>query len=109
MALAYPLPLINDIVTLLGKATCFCTLDLRLAYWQVTLDKSDKKKTTFLCHARLFQFRVMAIGLTRAPGVFQQQCQSVWRDWNSSRLPIWITYRFSLAMSVNIFNTYRLY
>ena len=70
--LAYPLPLIDDILALLGKATCFFTLDLRSGYWQVALDQADREKAAFVCHSGLFQFRVMPFGLANAPGVFQQ-------------------------------------
>ena len=66
--LAYPLPLIYDILALLGKSTYFSTLDLRSGYWQV----ADREKTAFACHVGLYQFRVMPFGLANAPGIFQQ-------------------------------------
>jgi len=70
--LAYPLPLIDDILALLGNSTYFSTLDLRSGYWQVALDEADREKTAFACHVGLYQFRVMPFGLANAPGVFQQ-------------------------------------
>ena len=70
--LAYPLPLIDDIFALLGKATCFSSLDLRSGYWQVALDQADREKAAFVSHSGLFQFRVMPFGLANAPGGFQQ-------------------------------------
>lgn len=39
--MAYPSPLIDDLV-LLGKATCFSTLDLKAGYCQSALDELDK-------------------------------------------------------------------
>ena len=45
--LAYPLPLIDDILALLGKSSYFSTLDLRSGYWQVALDEADREKTAF--------------------------------------------------------------
>ena len=70
--LAYPLPLIDDILPLLGKFTYFSTLDLRSGYWQVALDRNDREKTALACHAGLYQFRVMPFRLANAPGNFQQ-------------------------------------
>ena len=70
--LAVPLPLIDDILALLGEASCFSTLDLRSGYWQVALDKVDQEKTAFACHVGLFNFRVMPFGLSNAPGIFTQ-------------------------------------
>lgn len=40
--MAYPSPLIDDILMLLGKATCFSTLNLKAGYCQSALDEVDK-------------------------------------------------------------------
>ena len=70
--MAVPLPLIDDILALLGGSACFSTLDLSSGYWQVALDKMDREKAAFTCHVGLFNFRVMPFGLSNAPGVFSQ-------------------------------------
>ena len=70
--LAYPLLLIDDILSLLGKSTFFSTLNLRSGYRQVALDRNDREKTAFACHAVPYQFRVMPFGLANALGIFQQ-------------------------------------
>ena len=46
----YPLPLIDDILALLGKAKYFTSLDLKSGYWQIAMDVKDKHKTAFTCH-----------------------------------------------------------
>lgn len=69
--LAVLLPLIDDILALLGKAKYFSNIDLRSAYWQVVLDEANREKAAFACHLGLFQFRVMPFGLANAPGIFQ--------------------------------------
>lgn len=69
---SYPLPLIDDILALLGKAKYFSSLDLKSGYWQVLVEDNDREKTAFTCHRGLFQFNVMPFGLTTAPGVFQE-------------------------------------
>ena len=69
--LAYPLPLIDDILALMGRTTYFSTLGLRSGYWQVALDEAEREKA-FACHAGLFQFRVIPFGFAYAPGVLQQ-------------------------------------
>ena len=65
---SYPLPLIDDILSLLGNARYF----LKSGYWQVQLDDDSKEKTAFACHRGLFQFNVMPFGLSNAPAVFQE-------------------------------------
>ena len=69
---SYPLPLIDDILALLGKANFFTSLDLKSGYWQVLMDETDKEKTAFACHRGLFEFNVMPFGLMSAPAIFQE-------------------------------------
>ena len=69
---SYPLPVIDDILALLGKAKYFTSLDLKSGYWQVLMNKEDKEKTSFACHRGLFEFNVMLFGLSNAPAVFQE-------------------------------------
>ena len=69
---SFPLPLIDDILALLGKAKYFSSLDLKSGYWQVAMDDKDKEKTAFACHKGLFEFNVMPFGLSNAPAVFQE-------------------------------------
>ena len=41
---SYPLPLIDDILALLGKSKYFTSLDLKSDYWQVAMDEQTKKR-----------------------------------------------------------------
>ena len=69
---SYYLPLIDDILALLGKAKFFTSLDLKSGYWQVAIDERDKEKTAFACHKGLFELNVMPFDLSNAPAVFQE-------------------------------------
>ena len=69
---SYPLPVIDDILALLGKAKYLTSLDLKSGYWQVLMNESDKEKTAFACHQGLFEFNVMPFSLSNAPAVFQE-------------------------------------
>ena len=44
---AYPLPLIDYILALLGKAKYITSLDFKSGYWQVLMSEADKEKTAF--------------------------------------------------------------
>lgn len=59
--LVVPLPLTDDMLSLLGKAKYFSTIDLRSGYWQVAFDEADREKAA--CQLGLFQFRNMPFSL----------------------------------------------
>lgn len=69
---SYPLPLIDDILALLGGSKYFTTLELKSGHWQVLVQEEDKEKTAFTCHRGLFEFNDMPFGLRTAPQVFQE-------------------------------------
>ena len=77
---SYPLPLIDDILALLGKAKFFTYL--KSSYWQVAMDEKDKEKTAFACHKGLFEFNIMPFGLSNAPAVFQELMSAVLQGCN---------------------------
>jgi len=65
---AYPMPLIEGILSRLPKAEYITSLDLKDAYWQIPLEPSSRDKTAFMVPGRpLYQFKVMPFGLTNVP------------------------------------------
>ena len=80
---SYPLPLINDILVLLGKSNYFTSLDLKSGYWQVAMDEQDKEKTAFAYHKGLFEFNVMPFGLSNVPAVFQELMSVVLQGYSN--------------------------
>lgn len=69
---AYPFPSIDAIISNLGGAKYFTTLDASKGYLQVRMEPGDAEKTAFVCHRGLFEFSRMPFGLTGAPMTFQR-------------------------------------
>lgn len=68
----YPLPRIDDFLSILPGKTIFSKIDLFKAYFQIPVLESDKCKTAITTPFGLFEFNVMSFGLRNAPATFQR-------------------------------------
>ncbi|CAO2169428.1 unnamed protein product [Urochloa humidicola] len=68
----FPVPIIDEFLDELATASWFTCLDLRAGFHQIRLKPGEEFKTAFQTHFGQFEFRVMAFGLTGAPGTFQE-------------------------------------
>ena len=76
----YPLPRIDDLFQQLHGAKFFSKLDFTSGYWQIEVDPADRHKTAFTTRYGLFEWRVMPMGLTSAPGTFQRAMNHLFHD-----------------------------
>jgi hypothetical protein len=67
----YPLPLTTELLDRMRKVRYFTRLNLWTAYNFVHIVQGEEWKTAFRCRYGYFQFKVMLLGLTNAPGTFQ--------------------------------------
>jgi hypothetical protein len=76
----YPMPLIDDILDVLGKAKLFSTMDIASGYWNVPMTASSVEKTAFTCKYGLFVWLVMPFGLCNAVPAFERLMEGVLVD-----------------------------
>jgi hypothetical protein len=67
----FPVPVFDQLMDELGKVAWFSKLDLCSGFHQILLKPGEQFKTVFQTHFGQFEFRVLAFGLTGAPGTFQ--------------------------------------
>ena len=72
-----PMPVISEVLTQLGGAKVFTSLDLLSGYHQVPLEEDSKPLTAFSTHNEHYHFNVMPFGLTSAPLTFIRLMQAV--------------------------------
>jgi len=76
----YPLPLISDLIDIIGKWKVFTKMDLRWGYSNVKIKEEDEWKAVFLTPERSFKPMVMFFGLTNSPAIFQTMMNNLLRD-----------------------------
>lgn len=75
---AYPIPYVSAILDRLRDARYLSTLDVKSAFWQVSVKESSREFTAFTVPGRgLFQFKRMPFGLTNSPATWQRLLDSV--------------------------------
>jgi len=76
----YPLPLMSELRSRLGKATMFTKLDLKNGYYLIRMAEGEEWKTAFKSRYSLYEYTVMPFGLCNAPSTFQSMINDVFRD-----------------------------
>lgn len=69
---AFPLPLIENIVSNVAKYKVFSKIDLKSAYHQFPILEKDKPYTAFEACGNLYQFRRIPFGVTNGVAAFQR-------------------------------------
>ena len=67
----YPLPRIDDMLSNLGGAKIFSSLDLRSAFHQIELSEDSRELTASSVNFRKYHFKKLTFGYSKTPGVLQ--------------------------------------
>jgi AcrR family transcriptional regulator len=86
----YPLPRIEDLLDNLSGARYFSSLDLTSGYHQLRLPASDIPKTAFNTHFGKFEWRVLPMGLSKAPAVFQSVMNRLFSKYLNKNVLIYL-------------------
>ena len=85
---AFPLPRIDQTLDALGGAVYLSVVDAARGFFQVPLNERDREKTAFVANNKLYQFRVMSLGLANAPSTYSRLMDLVLNG---------LTYRYCLV------------
>ena len=75
-------PRIKETLERMDWAQFFSTFDLARGSFQVSLEKTDREKITFLTQFGKFRFKVMPFGLRNAPATFQSHMDCILGEYN---------------------------
>jgi hypothetical protein len=75
----HALPRIDDLLDKIQGAQYFSTMDLLQGFYQLPLRESDRPKTAFKTTFGHYQFRVVSMGLSNSPSVFQRVMNQIFK------------------------------
>ncbi|CAI4062432.1 gag-pol fusion protein SKDI_07G3580 [Saccharomyces kudriavzevii IFO 1802] len=76
----FPLPRIDNLLSRIGNAQIFTTLDLHSGYHQIPMEPKDRYKTAFVTPSGKYEYTVMPFGLVNAPSTFARYMADIFRD-----------------------------
>jgi len=71
---SFPMPLVDDVISQLGKSTWFTTLDLQSSFWQIRMAPEDMKKTTLITKT------VIPFGLKNVTNTFTRIMLTIFKE-----------------------------
>jgi predicted aspartyl protease len=71
----HPLPATDETIADLGRSRVFSKLDANCGYWQLRLDESSQKLTTFITPFGRYFCKRLPFGISSAPEIFQREMQ----------------------------------
>lgn len=77
----YPLPLIKETLSALGKAKWLTKLDVSAAFHKVRMAEGEEWKTAFRTRYGLYEWKVCPFGLTGSPATFQRFINWTLKDY----------------------------
>jgi hypothetical protein len=84
------MPLVDDVISQLGKSAWFSALDLQSGFWQIKMAPEDVGKIALITKSRLYEWNVMPFGLKNATNTFTQTMAEVFKDVGDSFLKIFV-------------------
>jgi hypothetical protein len=73
----YMIPTIEDILHKLKGAKIFSKLDATSGFWQIPLDESTAKLTTFISPFGRYYYKRLPFGISSAPEIFQRTMEEI--------------------------------
>jgi len=87
---SFPMPLVEDVISQLGRSSWFTALDLQSGFWQIRMAPEDMKKTALITKIGLYDWTVMPFGLKNATSTFTRTMSLVFKELGDKFLKVFV-------------------
>ncbi len=87
---SFPMPLVDDVISQLGKSAWFSALDLQSGFWQIRMAPKYVKKTTLVTKTGLYDWMVMPFNRKNATSTFTRTMSSVFKEMGDKFLKVFV-------------------
>jgi len=87
---SFPMPLVDDVISQLGKSAWFIALDLQSGFWQIRMAPEDKKKTALITKTGLYDWTVMPFDFKNATSTFTRTMSLVFKKLGGEFLKVFV-------------------
>jgi len=84
------MPLVDDVISQLGKSAWFTALDLQSGFWQIRMAPEDMKKMALVTKTGLYDWTVMPFGLKNATSTFTTTMSLVFKELGDKFLKVFV-------------------
>jgi hypothetical protein len=87
---SFPMPLVEDVISQLGRSNWFSALDLQSGFWQIRMAPDNVKKTALITKTGLYDWTVMPFGLKNATSTFTRTMSLVFKELGDKFLKVFV-------------------
>jgi len=84
------MPLVDDVVSQLGRSAWFTALNLQSGFWQIRMVPEDMRKTALITKNGLYDWTVMSFGLKNTTSTFTRTMSEVFKDLGDRFLKVFV-------------------
>jgi hypothetical protein len=87
---AFPMPLVEDVISQLGRSAWYSALDLQSGFWQIKMALEDVDKTALITKSSLYDWNVMPFSLKNATSTFTRTMAEIFKDLGDLFLKVFV-------------------
>ncbi len=87
---SFLMPLVDDVISQLGKSAWFTALDLQSGFWQIRMALEDVRKMALITKTRLYDWIAMPFGLKNATSTFTRTMSSIFEELGDKFLKVFV-------------------